>query len=286
MIRRRRPRTDASPPAPPRSALAAPAARAQWGRDGLRRAGRHAAAPAPARARRKEEGPAEEAPEEAARPADLEPLGGYADQSRRRMQIFELDGYLRLRSDYMHDFFLGQGYYERLRTGVPGSRSTGCRPSRCRSSARRPHRRRSRHRQPSPPRTAATRTSAARTFASAWSPPQRDRSGARHAQFDVLDNTIMGSTPDSWPDRGQPPAPGRTRRRLRPAPPFLATTQDPPEVGRTASSPASAPSAPGPRLTPSSVPCVSAACPGTSGAASSTTTAAARTATAAPRSIG
>ena len=68
------------------------------------------APPAPMGQEPKEEGPAEEAPEEENRPSDLEPLSGYAEQSRRRMQIFELDGYLRLRSDYMHQFFMGQGY--------------------------------------------------------------------------------------------------------------------------------------------------------------------------------
>ena len=57
----------------------------------------------------KEEGPAEEAPEEN-RPSDLEPLASYPEQSRRKMQIFEIDGYIRLRSDFMHDFFLGLGY--------------------------------------------------------------------------------------------------------------------------------------------------------------------------------
>src|SRR5262245_51575997 len=65
--------------------------------------------PPPGAGQEKEEGPAEEAPEET-RPSDLEPLSGYAEQGRRRMQIFELDGYLRLRTDYMHQFFLGQGY--------------------------------------------------------------------------------------------------------------------------------------------------------------------------------
>ena len=66
----------------------------------------------------KEEGPAEEAPEEN-RPADLEPLGEYAEQAKRRMQIFELDGYLRLRSDYLHNFALGQAYTN-VPDGVPG----------------------------------------------------------------------------------------------------------------------------------------------------------------------
>src|SRR5262245_33741906 len=50
----------------------------------------------------KEEGPAEAAPEEE-RPSDLEPLPGYAEQQRKRIQIIEIDGYLRLRGDYMHN---------------------------------------------------------------------------------------------------------------------------------------------------------------------------------------
>jgi uncharacterized protein (TIGR04551 family) len=65
--------------------------------------------PPPGAQKEKEEGPAEEAPEET-RPADLEPLSGYAEQSKRRMQIFELDGYLRVRTDWMHQFAMGQGY--------------------------------------------------------------------------------------------------------------------------------------------------------------------------------
>ena len=58
----------------------------------------------------KEEGPAEAAPEEEGRPSDLEPLGGYAEQSKKKMQIFEIDGYFRMRSDYLYNFNLGQGY--------------------------------------------------------------------------------------------------------------------------------------------------------------------------------
>src|SRR6185295_19127958 len=62
----------------------------------------------------------EEAPEET-RPSDLEPLSGYAEQGKRRMQIFEMNGYLRLRSDYMHQFFLGQGYAQGFSTGIAGN---------------------------------------------------------------------------------------------------------------------------------------------------------------------
>src|SRR6185295_13541467 len=90
-------------------ALASPAF-AQMGPGGFGGPGGMQPPPPPGQGAEKEEGPAEEAPEEN-RPSDLEPLSGYAEQGKHRMQIFELDGYLRLRTDYMHQFFLGQGYY-------------------------------------------------------------------------------------------------------------------------------------------------------------------------------
>src|SRR5204863_1014879 len=96
----------------------APSAFAQMGPSGFGGPGGMQPPPAPGQGAEKEEGPAEEAPEEN-RPSDLEPLSGYAEQGRRRMQIFELDGYLRLRSDYMHQFFLGQGYYAAANTNIP-----------------------------------------------------------------------------------------------------------------------------------------------------------------------
>src|SRR4029078_10826710 len=88
----------------------APPASAQMPPGGCGAPGGMQPPPAPGAGQEKEEGPAEEAPEEENRPSDLEPLSGYAEQGRRRMQIFELDGYLRLRSDFMHQFFMGQGY--------------------------------------------------------------------------------------------------------------------------------------------------------------------------------
>jgi len=97
--------------------LAQPA-HAQMGPGGFGGPGGMQPPPPPGQGQEKEEGPAEEAPEEN-RPSDLEPLSGYADTARHRMQIFELDGYLRLRSDYMHQFFLGQGYYAPANSGVP-----------------------------------------------------------------------------------------------------------------------------------------------------------------------
>ncbi len=85
------------------------AAHAQMGPGGFGSPGGMTPPPRGGTAPDKEEGPAEEAPEET-RPTDLEPLPGYVDQGKRKLQIFEVDGYLRLRSDYLYDFFLGQGY--------------------------------------------------------------------------------------------------------------------------------------------------------------------------------
>ena len=211
----------------------APPAFAQMAPGGFGGPGGMQPPPAPGAGQEKEEGPAEEAPEEENRPSDLEPLSGYAEQSRRRMQIFELDGYLRLRSDYMHQFFLGQGYYAPANSGVPGI-GYGLPPF------------------PVPldcPRPSAMMT--AETIPPNC--PSKNIGGANlrfrleptlnvtdqvriHAQIDVLDNTIMGSTPDSLAGiegYNRPASTGTPLDQPGNAPTqFLATTQDPPEVGQ------------------------------------------------------
>jgi uncharacterized protein (TIGR04551 family) len=193
----------------------------------------------------KEEGPAEEAPEEN-RPADLEPLGEYAQQSKKRMQIFELDGYLRLRSDYMHNFNLGQAYSD-----VPADHAAGINfglppfpvPVECPAPT---------SNSPPPPMGSPGGTAANRC-------PNNNIGGANlrfrleptlnvtdqvriHAQIDVIDNTILGSTPDSLagipaynvpPPQTTPNGPVSTTALPGVAPvDFLYTTQDPPEVGQ------------------------------------------------------
>jgi len=211
---------------------------AQMGPGGFGGPGGMQPPPPPGAGQEKEEGPAEEAPEEANRPSDLEPLSGYAEQSRRRMQIFELDGYLRLRSDYMHQFFLGQGYYPTQSSGVPGV-NYGLPPFPVPLDCPRPI-------------TSPTITRTAADIPSNC--PSKNIGGANlrfrieptlnvtdtvrvHAQIDVLDNTIMGSTPDSLagiegynrpvPTSGNPlDVPGNAPGQ------FLSTSQDPPEVGQ------------------------------------------------------
>ena len=198
----------------------------------------------------KEEGPAEEAPEEN-RPADLEPLTGYADQNKKKMQIFELNGYLRLRDDYMHDFFLGLGY-SHVPSGsiVQGTQNYGLPPF------------------PVPldcpsPALASGGTAAIGTTTTAGTPAAncgtKNMGGANlrfrleptlnvtdqvriHAQIDVLDNTILGSTPDSLAGIqgfNTPPATSTNGMGVSPtslpgvAPSgFVSQTQDPPEVGQ------------------------------------------------------
>jgi uncharacterized protein (TIGR04551 family) len=193
----------------------------------------------------KEEGPAEEAPEEN-RPADLEPLGEYAEQARRRMQIFELDGYLRLRSDYLHNFALGQAYTN-VPDGVPGVHyglPPFPLPVEC----------------PAPIDNSAPPSPLTTSGGPASRCPHDSIGGANlrfrleptinvtdqvriHAQIDVIDNTILGSTPDSLagiPGYNVPPAtngmtgtPVSSTALPGVAPSdFLYTTQDAPEVGQ------------------------------------------------------
>ena len=221
--------------------LARPAA-AQMSPGGFGAPGGGGMQPPPSNAE-KEEGPAEAAPEEN-RPADLEPLSGYADQNKKKMQIFELNGYLRLRDDYMHDFFLGLGY-SHVPSGsiVPGTTNYGLPPFPVPLDC------------PSPansgggnvglPGTAGTPASNCGTKSVGGAnlrfrlePTLNVTDQVRiHAQIDVLDNTILGSTPDSLAGLqgfNTPPtttANGQTISAMSPSG-FLSQTQDPPTVGQ------------------------------------------------------
>jgi uncharacterized protein (TIGR04551 family) len=212
--------------------LGAGRAAAQMG-PGMGRPGGMPGTPPPMGQEPKENGPAEEAPEGEAPPADLEPLQGYANQKRRRMQIVDFDGYLRLRTDYLHNFFLGQGYSTKKEATYQSMFSATRQvyglppfpePIDC----------------PVPASGDSPMTS--NKFAPCY---RKDMGGANirlrieptlnvtdqvrvHTQFDVLDNTILGSTPDSLVGLNRPAGslPGGA-----PAD-YLYTTQDPPEVGQ------------------------------------------------------
>jgi uncharacterized protein (TIGR04551 family) len=196
----------------------------------------------------KEEGPAEEAPEEETRPADLEPLAGYPEQNKRKLQIFEVDGYLRLRADYMHNFFLGQGYTSLPRMLPSGGQATGLPPF------------------PEPLECARPTATTGMIYSNSANPglnqnnpgstcSHKNIGGANlrlrieptlnitdmvrvHAQFDVLDNTILGSTPDSLSGiytqsttTANPMASSSAVAGSAPTA-FQYTTQDPPTIGQ------------------------------------------------------
>jgi uncharacterized protein (TIGR04551 family) len=227
--------------------LLTPPAAAQMGPGGFGAPG-GGMQPPPAQGSEKEEGPAEAAPEEN-RPVDLEPLTSYPEQTKRKMQIFELSGYLRLRDDYMHDFFLGLGY-STVPSGstVPGTVNYGLPPFPVPLDC------------PSPANTAGGVIGSPATGGTpAANCPTKNMGGANlrfrleptlnvtdqvrvHAQIDVLDNTIMGSTPDSLAGiqgfNTPPPTAASGSVSQTSMPPgvapsqFLANNQDPPEIGQ------------------------------------------------------
>jgi uncharacterized protein (TIGR04551 family) len=200
----------------------------------------------------KEEGPAEEAPEEPEKPADLEPLGGYPEQSKRKLQIFELDGYLRLRADYMHDFFLGEGYT----TVAPASNTPPfglppfpvpleCnRPTSTGVVTNAPGSMGIANAGPNNPGTNCSHKNiGAANLRLRLEPTLNITDMVRvHAQFDVLDNTILGNTPDSLtgiegynrpssvPMNGGMPSPTALNGQAPTG--FQYNTQDPPEIGQ------------------------------------------------------
>jgi uncharacterized protein (TIGR04551 family) len=211
--------------------LLARAASAQMAPGGFGGPGGMQPPPPPGSGQQKEEGPAEEAPEES-RPSDLEPLSGYAEQARRRMQIFELDGYLRLRTDYMHQFFLGQGYTT-MPTNIPGIQY-GLPPFPTPLDCGRPG--------PTGDPTRGVGNCPSKNIGGAntrfrLEPTLNVTDQVRvHSQIDVIDNTILGSTPDSLAGiqgYNRPPSTGNPIDTPGNAPvDFVATNQDPPEVGQ------------------------------------------------------
>jgi uncharacterized protein (TIGR04551 family) len=174
----------------------------------------------------KDEGPAQQAPEEGATPDDLEPLSGYANQTKRRAQLFELNGYFRMRTDYMHQFSLGQGYSNRasldLYNGAKQA-STGLPPFPTSIDC------------PSPtvmggiPGPCNHKDLAGANIRFRLEPTLNVTDNVRiHSQFDVLDNTILGSTPDSLAGLNRPYSDVVPQAPI----PFLYNSQDPPEVGQ------------------------------------------------------
>ncbi len=163
----------------------------------------------------KEEGPAEAAPDEdTERPGDMEPLGSYPGQQRRTTQIVEIDGYLRVRTDWLHNLNLGQKYVMDggnlrlppyplpLECGtIAAIEQNGC----------------------------GSKNFGGGNLRLRLEPTINISDQVRVvSQVDVLDNTVMGSTADSIVSTTP-----RSMDRSNLAPSgALSGSQDPPEVGR------------------------------------------------------
>jgi uncharacterized protein (TIGR04551 family) len=162
----------------------------------------------------KEEGPAEAAPDEdTTHPSDLEPLTGYPGQQRKVTRIVEIDGYFRVRTDYFHKLNLSQGYATDDRVPMPGLRSPPFPlPAEC----------------PATPTSCTAHNLGGGNLRLRLEPTINVTDQVRvHSQIDVLDNTFMGSTPDSLISISRPG--DRTSKAPVGA---LYTTQDPPQLGR------------------------------------------------------
>jgi uncharacterized protein (TIGR04551 family) len=158
------------------------------------------------------EGPAEEAPEEEEAPADLAPLGGYPGQTRKLAQVFELDGYFRFRPDFFHKLHLDQTYVGGINS--PDRRTPPFPvPLDCTIEDN---------------RRCESKNLAGANMRLRLEPTINVTDQVRVlAQVDVLDNVILGSTPDSAFYLRRP----QNRNGLAPVP-ALSNTQDPPELGR------------------------------------------------------
>jgi uncharacterized protein (TIGR04551 family) len=194
-------------------------AQAQYGMGGMGQPG-GGMPNAPMGQQPKDEGPAQQAPEEPGQPSDLEPIGGYADQNRRRAQLFEIDGYFRLRNDYMHNFNLGQGYAKAGATSSTTTTQDGLPPFPIATDCPVPS-------QGNTPTGCSHKDLSTTTTRLRLEPTLNVTDQVRiRSQIDVLDNTIMGSTPDSLVSTGRP-----TTFAPQAPIPFLYGSQDPPEVG-------------------------------------------------------
>jgi uncharacterized protein (TIGR04551 family) len=133
----------------------------------------------------KEEGPAEQAPDaEEKAPENKESESGYLNQARRRTKIVEFDGYYRVRTDYLYDMNLGQGYNNGALQALPPFPQ----PSECMSGVI-----------GQPPATSCGDKGLGNANMRLRIEPTLNISDQVRvrSQFDIFDNLILGSTPDS-----------------------------------------------------------------------------------------
>jgi uncharacterized protein (TIGR04551 family) len=134
----------------------------------------------------KDEGPAEVAPDaEAKAPANQEGDNGYLEQSRRKAKVVEFDGYFRFRSDYLYKMNLDQGY--NANNGLPAlppfPTPSDCTPAGGGINA---------------DKSCRSRSLGTTNMRLRLEPTINVTDQVRvRTQFDIFDNFVLGTTPDS-----------------------------------------------------------------------------------------
>jgi uncharacterized protein (TIGR04551 family) len=125
----------------------------------------------------KDKGPVERAPREESKLPTLPPLPPYPGQERKKFELIELNGYMRLRADWMDNFHLG---FNDTGNGAPFRRSLTCSPS-----------------TPSDVTDGVCSGSIGSSNLRVRLEPTINLSEhvALHLQIDALDNLVLGSTP-------------------------------------------------------------------------------------------
>jgi uncharacterized protein (TIGR04551 family) len=171
----------------------------------------------------KEEGPAEQAPEEPEKEQSLQPLPGFARQREKQLQFFQLAGYQRFRSEFWHDLHLG--FQPSSTQGTPFQVPADCYPPPVGTNPRN---------EPASRKCDSNLSTA--NMRLRLEPQINVSEQVRvHAQVDLLDNLVFGSTPDGLflgtagvptSSSAPPPPPAQTLTGLS------TRSQAPPQAGR------------------------------------------------------
>jgi uncharacterized protein (TIGR04551 family) len=168
----------------------------------------------------KEEGPAEQAPEEPEKEQSLQPLPGFTAQRQKRLQFFELSGYSRFRTEFWHNLALG---FRDNGQGTPFQVPADCYETTDSLTQRNEVNR------------ACDDNLSTANMRFRLEPTINVSETIRlHAQIDFLDNLVLGSTPEGYL-AGSSGIPGATNPPPPPSNlpiPGFNRTQVPPQAGR------------------------------------------------------
>jgi uncharacterized protein (TIGR04551 family) len=132
----------------------------------------------------KKQGVAEKAPKEQAQLPTLPPLPPYPGQDKKKFELIEIDGYFRLRANWLDNFHLG---FRDTGDGAPFGDALACRDA----STDPGH-------QPANPVGCGGSIGTSNIRARFEPTINLSETVAFHLQIDALDNVVLGSTPSGW----------------------------------------------------------------------------------------